>query len=369
MADKRIAPNLYLRTPTKGAPTYIVRVMLDGKPVVRSLGPAEYLTPKGAMLEASRLIEKLQKGEEKIRKDRAPTFGEIVWVAFEGIKKLAEWKIHKGKTVSKSELQWRQTINDYMLPTLKDIPLDKITVQDVLKILEPMWKTKTETASRTRMRLEAILAWCITHGKFEGKNVALWRNNLDKFLPAKSKVHKVKHHEAPTQDEIKKVVAYLLSHPSPVSAAVLFGIATATRAQEFVQLEAEEIKGDTWIIPLDRCKTGGEPYRVPLSTLAKHALSMMNVKKGRVFKWKGETIAMDSPRQKLTIILGRHVTMHGCRSTFSDWCDINDVSERLSEKSVYHEYGSDTMQAYHRYDQLEQRRSLMQEWADYLEFS
>ena len=258
----------------------------------------------------------------------------------------------------------------YVEPVIGDRKIDDIEREDVLAVLMPIWETKNETASRVRMRLEAVINWAIRHKYRKLANPATWRGNLEFDLPPVAKVKTVKHHGSMTFEEAKQVVSYLLDHLSVVSAAILFGLATASRVNEFRLARWDEIKGNTWYVPSERRKDGKPyPHRVPLNHLAKTALSMVDGKKRGEFIFvngRGNVIALDSPRLKLIDILKKRVTMHGCRSTFSDWCAENNKSETLREKSLMHATGNEVAQAYQRSDLLEQRRVLMDEWADAL---
>ena len=221
---------------------------------------------------------------------------------------------------------------------------------------------KNETASRVRMRLEAVINWAIRHEYRQDANLATWRGNLEFDLPPVSKVKKVEHHASMTFDEARQVVSYCLSHPSPVSASIIFGLATASRVNEFRLARRNEIVNDVWIVPESRRKDKKPyPHRVPINSLAMAALNMVKDSEDFLFINKhGDVICADSPRLKLTAILNRKVTMHGCRSTFRDWCAENGVDRVLAEKCLMHATGNEVEQAYQRSDLLEQRRPIMQ---------
>ena len=256
-----------------------------------------------------------------------------------------------------------------MLPVIGDMNIEEIDNKAVLSVLQPIWFEKTETASRVRMRMEAVFAWLIHEGlRKNALNPAMWSNALEFDLPAKAKIKPAKHHEAMTVEEARKAVAYCLEHPSPVSAAIVFGIATCTRLNEFLNASWDEIdiNNSVWSVPPERRKDGKEfPHRVPLSSLAKKAMAMAE-KEGNLFMWQGRVISRDSPRAKLRDIIKRPVTMHGCRSTFRDWCAVNEIDHATAEKALSHKWGNEVTNAYLREDLLEKRRELMQQWADEL---
>ena len=358
MAKKQIEPNLYILTTTKGQKYYLARFNRGGKQIERSLGNVNSISLREARLQLFRVMDSYE--EETAKKRKVVTFA----VAFpQAMDTIAQVKMWKGDG---SRRQWEQTIKDYALPIIGDIPIDEINRQHILSVLKPIWFDKTETASRLRMRLEAIIGWAIRNDLRGADNPAVWRGCLEYDLPGRGKVQTVKHHDAMTPEEARIVVKYCLSHPSPVSAAILFGIATAGRVQEFRFARRCEIEGNVWLVPSERRKDKKAfPHRVPLSTLAKKALDM-GEGDDYVFTYKGKLICADSPRLKLRAILNKPVTMHGCRSTFRDWCAENGIDRVLAEKSLMHATGNEVEQAYQRADLLEQRRPIIEQWSDYL---
>ncbi|MBO7183471.1 MAG: hypothetical protein J6V49_05000 [Bacteroidales bacterium] len=359
MAKECIAPNLYLLTKANSNRYYIARFKRNGKQIERSLGNADTISLREAKLNLARVMVGFEETDKR-PETKSLCFADALPMALNDIAVIKQWRNEK------SRLQWEQTLRDYALPLLGPLALSDITRADILAVIKPIWFTKNETASRLRMRLEAILSWAIHHGYRTDANPAVWKANLEFDLPSKGKVQTVEHHEALTLDEARKVVSYCLSHPSPVSAAILFGIATASRVNEFRMATREEIDGDVWLVPPERRKDGRPyPHRVPLSSLAKKALEMAAAE-GPLFVANRRVIAADSPRLKLIAILGRKVTMHGCRSTFRDWCAVNGIDHALAEKALSHKWGSNVTQAYLREDMLEQRRGLMEVWAEAL---
>lgn len=97
---------------------------------------------------------------------------------------------------AKHGAQWRTTLASYAYPVLGDLPVQSIDTSLVLKALEPIWKQKTETASRVRGRIEAVLDWATVRGMRQGDNPARWRGHLAQVLPSRSQIAKVKHHAA-----------------------------------------------------------------------------------------------------------------------------------------------------------------------------
>lgn len=367
MKKRKIAPNLYLVTRDNGESFYSARFTRQGRSIERSLGNVKDITLREAKNQVSRLLFMVEEMDiepptKVAPKVKVPTFGEAIKPALDDIERVKQWRNDR------SRRQWEQSLRDYAVPYLGDMTFDKITRDDVLNVLKPIWFTKSETATRVRMRIEAIIGWAIRRGYRKEANPASWKDNLAYDLPAKGKVVKPRHHESMTVDEAQQVVAYCLSHPSPVSAAILFGMATAARVNEFRNAAREEMdmKHLVWNMPAERRKDGKEyPHRVPLSKLALKALEMA-AKDGYLFVHNNHVIAQDSPRLKLIDILGRPVTMHGCRSTFRDWCAVNKIDHALAEKALSHAWGNKVTEAYFRDDLLEARREVMDKWSELL---
>ena len=351
-----IAPNVYL-VDRDGALSYMVRWQRDGKCIERTIGKPRQLTERQAIIAAHAIMANYR---PPMNDADNITFAEVAGLALNDIEQVKNWKNDS------SRKQWEQTINDYAIPLIGNVKIADLSREDVLGVLRPLWREKTETASRLRMRIEAIVNWAIRNDLRTAANPAVWRGNLEFDLPRMSKVHAVEHHGAMTLEEARHAVDYCLSHASPVSAAILLGLSTATRVQEFRLAKAEEFDGPVWAIPPERRKdTKPVPFYVPLSELAREAVAMGNAE-GFLFTSKNGVIAADSPRLKLIEIIGRRVTMHGCRSTFRDWAASAGIDHIVAEKCLMHQTGNAVEQAYQRSDLFDQRCEVMNHWSDVL---
>lgn len=356
MKVRKIEPNLYIQTNKSGRESWIARFRVEGKDVWRGLGICKFVTKTQARADMLRLRSALQTGEAPVSVRTAPTFAEILQPAIEDIAMSRQWK----SPIMRH--RWEQTLTDYVLPHVAKIPVDKLEATDILNALKPIWVKKPVLASRIRMRIEAVLNWCTMKKYRSGPNPASWKGNLEFALPRTSKVHEVKHHEALTLDEVRRVVRYCKEHPSVVSGALLFIIATVGRVGECIKVRRSEIRDGVWTVPAERMKAGKE-HRVPLTDLAILGLSMGHKRNEVIFTGqKADYIAADSPRQKLNSILGRKVTAHGIRSTFKDWCCRECVDEIVSEMSLAHKWGNAVTNAYLRDDLLERRLKVMKRW-------
>ena len=356
MKVKKIEPNLYIQTNKSGRESWMARFKIDGKDVWRGLGLCKYVSKTQARSDMLRLKSALQTGIAPLTIRTAPTFEEILIPAIDDIQTSKQWKTEQMRQ------RWVQTLTDYALPHLGKIHVDKIEAADILKTLKPIWTTKPVLASRLRMRIEAVLNWCALMKHRSGPNPASWRGNLEFALPQTAKIHKVKHHEALTMDEVKTVVRYCKDHPSTVSGVLLFVIATVGRVSECIKVRRSEIEGDVWVVPADRMKAG-KTHRVPLTAMAFTALRMGQERTEIIFKGvRSNHVAVDSPRLKLCAILNRKVTCHGIRSTFKDWCSREGVDEIVSELSLAHKWGNAVTSAYLRDDLLKRRLELLKKW-------
>lgn len=367
---------LYLRKREGHAPTWVFRYTVSGKQKDVVIGTADAVTIAQAKETAARFrtmiadgvdpLAAKQERRERMKNagaevDRPFTFADLVAEALPVIVQSKAWRNQKHAA------QWQSTLEQYALPVLGKLSVEDVSRDDILEVLVPIWRTKPETASRLRGRLEAVFAYAIVIGKRSGGNPALWRGNLEMFLPPIAKVKKESHHEALTFDQARALFDEWRPPTSITACAILFGALTASRVGEFVPAKWEEIDlhREVWHCPPERRKDGKKyPHRVPLCRQLVSMLKMLPHDSPYVFAGKGGShISKETPRVVLQKKLG-HGTMHGFRSTFRDWCAENGKDPIVSEKSLMHATGSAVVQAYQRSDLLDARRVLMQEWAD-----
>ena len=270
---------------------------------------------------------------------------------------------------SKHRQQWHNTLRGYALPVIGDLPVDSVDTGAVEKIIEPLWREKTETASRLRGRIESILDYAKARGWREGENPARWRGHIDNLLPQRSKVQRVAHHAAIPWREIGAFMQRLREHSSMSARCLEFLILTACRSGEIRGARWDEIDLDhaVWTIPAERIK-GGREHRVPLSAPALAVLRKMAQlgTEGFVFPGlKAASALSDVALAKAVDVAGGNgATVHGFRSTFRDWCaEATNCPRELAEAALAHVLKDKTEAAYQRGDQLEKRRRLMADWA------
>lgn len=278
-----------------------------------------------------------------------------------------EWKNAKHRH------QWAATLKTYAYPTLGCLPVDQITMERVLAVLEPIWTTKTETASRVRQRIETVMDWAKARKLFAGDNPASLKGGLGQLLPKASKITKVKHQPALPYQQIHAFVQALRQKKGISPKAFEFLILTAVRSGEVLDAKWDEIDltARVWTIPAERMKAGRE-HRVPLSGRAMDIVSEMLA--GRqsdyVFPNPGGKRAM-SNGALLAVIKGMSAyaqyVPHGFRSTFRDWAaETTSFANETLELALAHTIKDKAEAAYRRQDQLEKRVALMEQWARYV---
>lgn len=265
--------------------------------------------------------------------------------------------------------QWASTLETYANPMIGRRHVADVDTTAVLGILEPIWLTKTETASRLRGRIESVLDWATVRGFRQGENPARWKGHLDKLLPARSKVQKVEHHPALPYRDIAGFMADLATREGIAARALEFGILTAARSGEVrgARWGEFDLSARTWTIPAERMKAGKE-HRVPLSSGATAILQSLP-------RLAGSDIVFTAPRggilsdMTLTAVLRRmgrkDLTQHGFRSTFRDWAGETTAFPReVIEHALAHQLRDKAEAAYQRGDLLTKRSELMQAWSN-----
>jgi integrase len=280
------------------------------------------------------------------------------------------FKFHspKWKNVKHSK-QFLSTLKTYAHPTLGHLPVGTIDKALVLKAIEPIWYTKTETASRVRGRIEAVLDFGQVRGYRTGENPAAWSGNLVHALPAPGGIAKQNHHAALAFAELPAFVEALRAREGIGARALEFTILTAARTGEIIGARWDEIDlaAKIWTIPADRMKAGRE-HRVPLSPRAIELLKRLPREGTYVFIGPRKDTAISN--MAMITVLRRmdrdEITVHGFRSTFRDWvAEQTNYPNHVVEMALAHTIGDKVEAAYRRGDLFNKRRRLMDEWARY----
>lgn len=289
------------------------------------------------------------------------TFGEVATEFIDGVE--------DGWRNKKHRQQWRNTLTTYA-KAIWAKPVADVDIDDVLKILRPIWSTKPETASRVRGRIERVLDVAKARKLRAGENPAAWRGNLSVILPARKKRPK-RHHPAMPYGEVADFMSKLSQRPALAARALELTILTACRTGEVLGARWSEIDLDAklWTIPAERMKAGKE-HRVPLSEPAVDLLRSL----GRIndFVFPGFKAGQSLSNMAMEMVLRRmdvaHITVHGFRSSFRDWCgdEATQFPREVAEQALAHTIGNEVERAYRRGDALEKRRELMELWAAHI---
>ena len=379
-------PGLCLQVTKSGARSWILRAKVGAHRRdigLGSFGPVEKpgdppLVPTVSLADARRLArearEKIKAGIDPVDSARAATSRlkaeQAKAMTFEDAAKACIASKASGWRNAKHAAQWSATLETYAYPKLGKLLVQHIERSHVLAVLEPIWTTKGETASRVRARIEAVLDYAAQKLDLPAYlNPARYRNNLDKALPSSAKP-KPNHHAAVAIDDAPAFMSKLRTMQGTGARALEFTMLTAARTTEVRGALWSEIdlhKG-LWTIPGERMKAG-RPHVVPLSTAAVELLnSLPRVDDADLVfpAADGETISINTMRSVMTR-MGMDEVPHGLRSTFRDWAsERTNVPHEVAEMALAHAVRDKTEAAYRRGDLLTKRAALMQQWADFL---
>jgi len=266
--------------------------------------------------------------------------------------------------------QWAMTLTRYAAP-IRAMKVDAVDTAAVLRVLTPLWQSKTETASRLRGRIERVLDAAKARGERQGENPARWRGHLDHLLPRRQKLARG-HHAALPYAEVPAFLADLHGREAVAALGLEFLILTAGRSGEVLGARWDEVDPEAklWTIPAERMKAGRE-HRVPLSAAAVAVLEKVKVLRQGDLVFPGQRKDRPLSVMALAMLLRRmkvDVTPHGFRSSFRDWAgEVSTFPRELAEAALAHVVGDATERAYARGDALAKRRKLMDAWAAYCE--
>jgi integrase len=375
---------LHLLVKESGARSWVYRFMLRGKSRDIGLGPAagtDAISLSDARDLASALRLKVNAGIDPIEereRERAEAVAAAQAAHIAGItfKSAAEAYIAANEGSwrnAKHRQQWRNTLATYVYPVIGELPVAEVATAHVIRILEPIWNDKPETASRVRGRIESVLDNAKAREYRQGENPARWRGHLAQVLPARKRLSRG-HHRALRYEEVPAFVTSLRERDATAALALEFSILTAARTGEVIGATWNEVDLDraTWTIPAGRMKAGKE-HRVPLSPRALEILKTMKPLRS-VWLFSASSRNSNHGRSKLsgmamTMLLRRmkvDATVHGFRSAFRDWAaECTGYSHEVCEIALAHVIGNKAEAAYRRGDLFEKRRRLMEDWGTY----
>lgn len=365
---------LYLYVNNAQGRSWVLRTMIAGKRKHLGLGGHPSVTLAQAREKAREARELIVKGVDPIHERKAAasalqaqqatrrTFEEVAnaYIAFQE----PAWKNAKHRN------QWSSTLETYANPVIGRLSVDDITEHHVIAVLEPIWSTKCETASRLRGRIESILDWARVRGHRDGENPARWKGHLDKVFPAQSQIRQVRHFQAMGVKAVPAFMTRLATQDGASALALRFLVLTAARSGEVRGAEWREIdfKQAVWTIPASRMKAKRE-HRVPLSNAA---LAVLQEAHSRQTPGCTPWIFSNQKGGKLSDMsllavmrrMEAGAVPHGFRSTFRDWVgESTHFPSDLAEMALAHVLPNKTEAAYRRGDALEKRRGMMETWA------
>lgn len=362
---------LALQVLPTGGRSWILRVSVGGRRRDMGLGGYPDVPLADAREAARRARELIREGVDPIEKAQAARRGlkanAAKTLTFREAARAYIAAQEAGWKNAKHRAQWTRSLETYAFPVLGDLPVTEIEVAHVHKVLEPIWGTKTETASRLRGRIELVLDWSQARGYRDGLNPARWRGHLDKIFPRRTKVAKTVHHKALPASEMYAFMHSLRDVEGMGARALEFAILTAARSGEVRGARWSEIDlaGKIWVIPADRMKSGRD-HRAPLSAIA---LSLLDA----LPRFSDSDLVFPSNRggqlsdMTLSAVLRRMKTPavpHGFRSTFRDWAsEATNYPSEVAEMALAHTVASKVEAAYRRGDLLAKRRQLAEDWA------
>ena len=366
---------LYLVVTRSGTKSWAFRYARQGRQHEMGLGSVDTIGLADARKRARRCREQLLDGLDPLTERRAVRGPGDAGETFAAV---AEHYVVAHAPAWRSEIharQWRNSLRDYVLPAIGAEPVAAIDTDAVMRILGPLWPAKTETASRLRQRIEAVLDYAAARGWRRGDNPARWRGHLANLLPARARVAPVQHHAAMAWRELPKFIERLASSPGMAAAALRFTILSAARSAEARGARWREIDflHLTWTVPADRMKAHRE-HRVPLAPAAIALLREMQADgvpspDDLVFPG-GRRRGVDQAQPLSDVALNKAVpkglTVHGFRSTFRDWAaETTGHPREVIEMALAHRLGDSVEQAYARGDLFDKRRNLMEDWSVY----
>lgn len=365
---------LYLYITPTGARSWVLRTLIAGKRRHMGLGAFPSVTlamarekARAARSEVEAGVDPIAARSEALKKLKEENLNAVTFESAANAYIEAHGDTWKNP---KHRAQWSATLATYAFPVIGSLQTAHVTQAHVLAVLEPIWKTKNETAARLRGRIEAVLDWATVRGYREGENPARWKGRLDKLLPAPGKIQKTVHRKALTIDAVPQFMRDLHDKEGIAARALEFVVLTAARSGEVRGATWSEIDLDAavWVVPSDRMKAGRE-HRVPLCAQAVELLQ-------KVPRFVGNEHVFPSPRGKVLSDMALLAVMrrmevdavpHGFRSTFRDWVgERTDYPRELAEQALAHTLENKVEAAYRRGDALEKRRTMMQKWSDFL---
>ncbi|MCH9004945.1 MAG: integrase arm-type DNA-binding domain-containing protein [Proteobacteria bacterium] len=366
---------LQLQIKNTGARSWILRAQIGSRRRDVGLGGYPDVTLAAAKERARDAREQIRQGVDPVEARKASRAALIAEQALQLTFAEAAVQCHATKIPEfrskKHGADWINSINRYADPVIGQLPVAQVDLVHIVKVLEPIWTSKTETATRVRQRIESVMAWAKVSGYRNGDNPACWKGNLEHALPKPSKVRKKSHFPALPWQEMGSFMADLQLREGVAARALEFLILTAARSGEVRLATWDEIDFDLklWTISGERMKVG-KPHRVPLSEPSLRILEGLP-------RFQGSKYLFTSPRggslsdMSISSVCRRmkiDAVPHGFRSSFKDWCRSSTAyADEVSELALAHVNSDSTRSAYARDELIPKRARLMADWAKFCE--
>jgi integrase len=368
---------LYLQVSPAGARSWVYRYRHEGRLREMGLGGLRRVSLADARERAQGCRRQLGNGldpiEERRRERsqraaqlaRTKTFDECTTAYIKANR--AGWKNEKHVA------QWESTLATYASPFIGSLSVRDIDTAHIVSVLEPIWEAKPETASRVRGRVEAVLDWAKAHRYRDDENPARWKGHLDKVLPARTKVRKVRHHAALPYAEVAAFIKTLRVQEGLAARALELAVLTAARTNEVIGARRSEfdLEAGMWTVPAERMKAQ-RAHRVPLSATAVVLVRRLLGDTDTELLFPGGKKEKPLSNMAMLTVLRRMkrngLTVHGFRSTFRDWAaECTTYPNEMAEMALAHTVDDKVEAAYRRGDMFQRRRQMMDDWAMWCE--
>ena len=360
---------LYLRVRKNGSRAWVFRWQRNGRVREMGLGPTHTVTLSKARQWAGECRLLVIEGGDPVEQRRLDRAADPSVPSFRDCAERFLDANESAWTNPKHRAQWAATLEKYAYPLIGSTAVDQVDTERVLSILQPIWATKPETASRVRGRMERILNWARVQGYSTEENPARWRGHLQALLPTPQAVKRPKHHAALDWRKIPQFMKELRERGGVGARALEFTILTAARSGEVRGMQWSELDEAVWIVPPHRIK-GRREHRVPLTSRALEVLEEAEPYRTNELVFPGERPGRPLSDMTLAAVLKRMayngLTVHGFRSTFRDWAGETTAHPReVCEQALAHHLKDRAEAAYRRGDLMMKRRALMADWDSY----
>jgi integrase len=378
----RCGDGLYLQVSQWGTKSWVVRYMMAGRARKMGLGPVNVVSLADARDKARVAKRQLLEGDDPIdarlsaRMERRAEAAKIAT-----FKDCAEDYIKAHEMTwrnAKHRAQWKSTLKTYAYPIIGDLNVSAIDTPHVLKIIQPIWYTKTETAKRIRGRIEVILDYAKVGGHRGGENPARWAGHIEHNLPDPTAVYEVRHHPALPYAELPPFMRDLRLRAGVSARALEFTVLNALRTDATIKAQWTQIDfaAKTWTVPRLNMKpkrgqpVATNPHVVPLSDRAIEILESLPREEHNPFVFIGGKRGMAITNMAMAEMLkgmgypGHRATVHGFRSCFKDWAsEKTEYPEIVVEMALGHIISDKVQKAYRRGNLMEKRTALMTDWS------